>query len=116
MLSTFFLYFVAIAFLIRTGALPQVSNVAAWMLPPGLESVRPEIYMLKLTVFKKITTALFFLVSSFGTDQPPRVVPLIVLVCDAYLSLAVVPRGSTLPRGAGWRPVLADVALASCAA
>ncbi len=49
-------------------------------------------------------------------DQPPRVVPLIVLVCDAYLSPEVVPRGSTLPRGAGWRPALADVAPASYAA
>ena len=49
-------------------------------------------------------------------DQPPRVVPLIVLVCDACLSPEVVPRGSTLPRGAGWRPALADVAPASYAA
>ena len=43
-------------------------------------------------------------------DQPPRVVPLIVLVCDACLSPEVVPRGSALRLGGGWPPVPAGVA------
>lgn len=40
----------------------------------------------------------------YRNDQPPRVVPLIVLVWTPYLSPEVAPKGSTLPHGAGWRP------------
>ena len=49
-------------------------------------------------------------------DLPPEVVPPIVLVHVPLLAQEVVPKGSTLPRGAGWRPVLADVVPASGAA
>lgn len=49
-------------------------------------------------------------------DLPPKVVPLIVLVHVPLLAQEVAPRGSTLARGAGWRPALVDVVLANCAA